>query len=90
VPVRGGRRVLVIRLSRAGTKNKPFYRVVVSESARTPRSKITDQVGYYDPKRKPEVIAIDVTKAESWIKKGAHASDTVRRLLERAREARPV
>jgi len=82
--------VLVIRLSRAGTKNKPFYRVVVSESARTPRSKITDQVGYYDPKRKPEVIRIDVARAEDWIKKGAHASDTVRRLLDRAREAQPA
>ena len=80
----------MIRLSRAGTKNKPFYRVVVSESARTPRSKITDQVGYYDPKRKPEVIRIDVARAEGWIKKGAHASDTVRRLLDRAREAQPA
>ena len=82
--------MLVIRLSRAGTKNKPFYRVVVSESARTPRSKITDQVGYYDPKRKPEVIRIDVARAEDWIKRGAHASDTVRRLLDRAREAQPA
>ena len=79
--------MLVIRLSRAGTKNKPFYRVVVSESARTPRSRITEQIGYYDPKRKPEVVKIDVAKAEIWMKKGAHASDTVRRLLERAREA---
>ena len=79
--------MLVIRLSRAGTKNKPFYRVVVSESARTPRSKITDQIGYYDPKRKPEVVNIDVTKADGWIKKGAHASPTVKRLLEKARTA---
>jgi small subunit ribosomal protein S16 len=59
----------------------------VSESARTPRSRITEQIGYYDPKRKPEVVKIDVAKAEIWMKKGAHASDTVRRLLERAREA---
>lgn len=79
--------MLMIRLSRAGTKNKPFYRVVVSESARATRSKITDQIGYYDPKRKPEVVKIDVARAETWIKKGAHASDTVRRLIERARSA---
>ena len=79
--------MLVIRLSRAGTKNKPFYRVVVSESARTPRSRITDQIGYYDPKRKPEVVKIDVAKAEGWIKQGAHASPTVKRLLQRARAA---
>jgi small subunit ribosomal protein S16 len=72
-------------LSRAGTKNKPFYRVVVSESARTPRSRITDQIGYYDPKRKPEVVKVDVAKADDWIKKGAHASPSVKRLLKRAR-----
>lgn len=77
--------MLVIRLSRAGTKNKPFYRVVVSESTRKLRSRVTDQLGYFDPRRKPEVIKIDVGKAETWIRKGAHASDTVRKLLERAR-----
>jgi small subunit ribosomal protein S16 len=82
--------VLVIRLSRAGTKNKPFYHVVVSESARTPRSRITDQIGYYDPKRKPEIVKIDVIKADGWIKKGAHASPTVKRLLEKARAAVPA
>lgn len=77
--------MLVIRLSRAGSKNKPFYRVVVSESARTPRSRITDQIGYYDPKRKPEVVKIDVVRADGWLKKGAHASPTVKRLLDKAR-----
>jgi small subunit ribosomal protein S16 len=77
----------MIRLSRAGTKNKPFFRVVVSESARPMRSRVTDRLGYYDPRRKPEVVRIDVARAEGWIKKGAHASDTVRRLLERARAA---
>lgn len=79
--------MLVIRLSRAGTKNKPFYRVVVSESTRKMRSRVTDQLGYFDPRRKPEVVRIDVGKAEGWIRKGAHASDTVRRLIERARLA---
>ncbi|HEU4401560.1 MAG TPA: 30S ribosomal protein S16 [Candidatus Polarisedimenticolia bacterium] len=77
----------MIRLRRAGTKNKPFYRVVVSESARTTRSKVTEQIGYYDPKRKPEVVNLDVAKAEDWLRKGAHASDTVRKLIERARSA---
>ena len=79
--------MLVIRLSRAGTKNKPFYRVVVSESTRKMRSRVTDQLGYFDPRRKPEVVRIDLGRAEAWIRKGAHASDTVRRLIERARVA---
>ena len=73
--------MLVIRLSRAGTKNKPFYRVVVSEQTRQPRSRVTD------PKTKPEVVRIDVTRADAWIKKGALPSQTVRQLLARARSA---
>ena len=79
--------MLVIRLSRAGTKNRPFYHVVVSESSRTPQSRVTDRLGYYDPKRKPKTLQIDVVKAETWIRKGAHASPTVRKLIDRARLA---
>jgi len=79
--------VLAIRLYRAGSKNRPFYRIVVSESTRTPGSRVTEQLGVYDPTKKPEVIRLDVPKAEAWIKKGAHASDTVRSILERARAA---
>lgn len=79
--------MLAIRLSRAGTKNKPFYRVVVSESARQTRSRVTDRIGYFDPRRKPEVIRIDVEKADAWMRKGARPSDTVRRLIDRARGA---
>jgi small subunit ribosomal protein S16 len=79
--------VLAIRLSRLGTKNKPFYRVVVSEAARATGSRVTALLGYYDPRRKPEVVKIDVPRAEAWIAKGAQASHTVRRLIERARSA---
>ncbi len=79
--------MLVIRLSRAGTKNKPFYHVVVSESTRTPSSRVTDRLGYYDPKRVPKVVHIDVGKADDWISRGAHASPTVRKLIDQARTA---
>jgi small subunit ribosomal protein S16 len=79
--------VLVIRLSRAGTKNRPFYHVVVSESTRTPTSRVTDRLGYYDPLRKPKVVQIDVAKADEWIRKGAHPSPTVSKLIEQARTA---
>ncbi len=78
----------MIRLRRAGTKNKPFYRVVVSESTRVPEGRVTEQLGYYDPTRKPKVIEIDVSKADEWIRRGAHPSDTVRSLIEKARAAR--
>ncbi len=77
--------MLKIRLRRAGTKNKPFYRVVVSESTRVPDSRVTEQLGYYDPTRNPKVVQINVGKADEWVRKGAHPSATVRRLIEKAR-----
>ena len=77
--------MLAIRLNRAGTKNKPFYRIVVSESQRTPRSRVTAQLGVYDPTRKPAMVRLDLAKTEEWLRRGAHASDTVRSLIERAR-----
>ena len=79
--------MLKIRLSKTGAKHKPFYRVVVSESTRVPSSRVTDRLGYYDPTQKPSLIKIDVGKADEWIRRGAQASGTVRKLIERARGA---
>jgi small subunit ribosomal protein S16 len=42
-------------------------------------------LGTYDPGYEPAKIHIDVAKADAWIKKGAHASETVRSLIDRAR-----
>jgi small subunit ribosomal protein S16 len=77
--------VLKIRLRRMGSRQDPFYRVVVSDSQRTPRSRFVDTLGTYDPGHAPAKILIDVPRAESWIRKGAHASETVKSLLVRAR-----
>ena len=71
-----------IRLRRMGARNNPFYRVVVADS-RSPRDgRFIEEIGYYDPKSKPEVIKIDAEKAKDWIAKGAQPTDTVKRLLK--------
>ena len=79
--------MLKIRLRRAGTRSKPFYRIVVSDSELRPSGDFVETLGHYDPKTRPSRIKLDVERAEAWIRKGAHASDTVRKLLERARVA---
>ena len=79
--------MLKIRLRRAGTRSKPFYRIVVSDSHLRPEGNFVESLGHYDPKTKPTRVKLDVERADGWIRKGAHASDTVRRLLERARVA---
>jgi len=82
--------VLKIRLRRMGAKKDAFYRLVVSDSRSTPSGRFVDVLGTYDPRTDPAAINIDVERAERWMGKGAHPSDTVRSLLGRAKAAGQV
>ena len=76
-----------IRLRRMGSKQRPFYRMVVADQ-RSPRDgRFIEIIGHYDPLTNPATIKIQLEKAENWIKKGAQPSNTVRTLLARARAA---
>ena len=75
-----------IRLTRLGKKKSPFYRIVVAD-ARTPRDgKTLEEIGIYDPTKKPTVLRVDLDAANKWIKQGAKPTDTVRSLLKKASE----
>ena len=60
--------------------------MVVSESTLTPQGSFVDNLGTYDPGTEPATIRIDVARAEEWIRKGAHPSDTVKSLLSKAKQ----
>ena len=75
--------MLRIRLRRVGGTNAPAYRIVVSDSRRTPLAKVIEELGDYDPTKNPPVLKLDRDKATKWIEKGAVASETIRRLLAR-------
>ena len=79
--------MLKIRLRRMGARQAPFYRVVVSESTSTPSGRFVATLGTYDPGTNPATIRLDVGKTDEWIRKGAHPSETVRSLLDKARVA---
>jgi small subunit ribosomal protein S16 len=70
-----------IRLSRLGAKKRPFYRIVVADSASPRDGRFIDQVGYYDPLTQPATVKIDAEKALKWLKCGAQPSDTAASLL---------
>jgi small subunit ribosomal protein S16 len=74
---------VVIRLQRAGTRNRPFFRVVVADSRRARDGAFIDRLGYYDPLPDPDVISIDRPKLEAWVQKGAQPSESVRVLVRR-------
>lgn len=79
--------MLKIRLNRRGSRQAPFYRVVVSDSRNRPTARNVATLGTYDPATDPATIRLDVAAAEEWIRKGAHPSDTVRSLIEQAKAA---
>ncbi len=72
-----------IRLRRMGTKNRPFYRVVVSDSRKTPRASALEEVGYYNPRSEPAEIKIDQERVEHWVGQGVQVSQSVLKLLRR-------
>jgi small subunit ribosomal protein S16 len=79
--------MLVIRLTRIGTKKRPTYRVVVTE-ARTPRdSRVVERLGYYNPKTQPATLKVDRDRVVHWLKAGAQPSATVKSLLKKYKEA---
>jgi small subunit ribosomal protein S16 len=75
-----------IRLRREGTKNRPYYRVVVADS-RSPRDgKFIEIIGTYDPKQPGQNSSFNVERAKYWISKGAQPSDTVRNLIKKQKK----
>lgn len=77
--------MLMIRLRRGGAKKHPMYRVVVSDSRKTPTADYLDQVGIYNPNIEPPEIRIDLEKVDQWVAKGAGVSETVDSLIRKAR-----
>lgn len=76
--------MLTIRLARQGSKKRPHYRIVVSDSATGRGGGIVESLGTYEPKRAEPAINLRRDRMEYWLSKGAHASDTVRSLLKKA------
>ena len=79
--------MLVVRLRRAGSKGRPFFRIVVTESAAARDGRFVEVLGHYNPRTKPEQLTIDSERMAHWLKAGARPSDTVRTLIDRMRSA---
>jgi small subunit ribosomal protein S16 len=78
--------MLVIRLRRAGSKNRPFYRLVVTEGRSARDGRFTEVLGHYNPRTKPETLVVDRDRVAHWLKAGARPSDSVRTLIDRLPE----
>jgi small subunit ribosomal protein S16 len=75
--------MLSIRMTRVGSKKKPFFRVVVTEGRTALQSSFVENLGTYNPRVKPAQVELNKERVQYWLQKGARPSDSVRTLLAR-------
>ena len=72
-----------IRLTRIGSKKKPFYRIVAADS-RSPRDgKFLEILGYYDPRKKTHILEVKTERVNNWLKQGAQLTERVEKLISK-------
>ena len=73
--------MLSIRLRRAGSTKKPYFRVVVTEGRSARDGSFVENVGTYNPRSRPAKVEINKERLKHWLKRGAQPSDSVRTLI---------
>ena len=78
--------MVVIRLSRGGSKKRPFYQVTVTDHRRSRDGRFIERVGFFNPiARGQEVrLRLDLVKIAAWVAKGAQVSPRVKALMKDA------
>ncbi len=76
-----------IRLSRFGSKKRPYYHIVVSDSEAPRDGKFLEQIGTYDPRKSMSEARIDLMRFEHWKGVGAEATDTIKKIIRERKKA---
>ena len=77
-----------IRLARGGSKKRPFYHVVVSDSRRPRDGRYIERVGFFNPRAsgQEEELRLDSARIDYWLGQGAKPSERVANLIKGARK----
>ncbi|WP_116599310.1 30S ribosomal protein S16 [Primorskyibacter marinus] len=76
-----------IRLARGGSKKRPFYRIVVTDTRMPRDGRFIEKLGTYNPllaKDSEERVKMDIDRVKHWLGEGAQVTDRVSRMLEAA------
>ncbi|MGM0563289.1 MAG: 30S ribosomal protein S16 [Pseudomonadota bacterium] len=78
--------MVVIRLTRGGSKKRPFYHLVAADKRRARDSRYIERLGFYNPSARGQELKLnlDRERIEYWIEKGAQPSDRVKALLKQS------
>ena len=72
-----------LRLTRKGTKKKPFYRIVAADIQAPRDGKFLEAIGTYDPMQDPAVINLKQDRVQYWLEQGAVPTTTVKSILKK-------
>ena len=82
--------MLSIKLARHGKKHQPNFRIVVIDSRKPTSGAFLEIIGHYNPRTEPSSITLDHGRYTHWVKLGAQASDTVKKLAKITAPAAPA
>ena len=76
--------MVTIRLSRGGSKKRPFYHLTVTNSRSARNGRFLERVGSFDPiaKGQEEALRVDEERVAFWVAQGAQLSERVAKLLK--------
>ena len=81
--------MVVIRLSRGGSKKRPFYHLTVADSRVSRNGRFIERVGFYNPiaRGAEQGSRIDLERVDYWVGQGAQLSDRVKQVVKAYRKA---
>ncbi len=76
--------MVTIRLSRGGSKNRPFYQIVVTDSRSSRDGRYIERIGFFNPlaRGNEERLRLDNERVAHWKANGAQPSDRVAKLIK--------
>ncbi len=76
--------MVTIRLSRGGSKKRPFYHLTVTDSRKSRDGRFLERVGFFNPvaRGQEERVRIDQERVDYWLSQGAQPSERVAKLLK--------
>lgn len=81
--------MVVIRLSRGGSKKRPFYHLTVADSRVSRNGRFIERIGFYNPNARgaEEGTRVDLERVDYWVGQGAQLSDRVKQVVKTYRKA---
>lgn len=73
---------VTLRLARIGKKHAPAYKIVASNTRSKRNGKFIEVLGNYNPSEDAKKVVIDTAKYDTWLKKGALVSNSLKELVE--------